>query len=527
MKSSNKNLFKYIFAIVFIALVLGSIYIVYYSNNKSSDTDTEDEEVFDTQNSNISVVEQLKMGISNFDTMNPLLTHNREVIYFDKLVFEPLINITNDYKAELCLAKSIEQTSDTTYKIVVDTSIKWQDGSSLISKDVDFTIRKIKEINSIYSSNVEQIQGIVTPDSETVEITLSDPVPFFEYNLSFPILSSGYYANEDFENSSKIPIGTGMYKIASIDEDNILLIRNDRWRKLKTDTPTTQSISIHKYSAVGEIFNGFKMGNIDLVNTYMSNYSEYVGIMGYNKIEYKGKDFDFISLNCEDGILSDKGVRRAISYGINKNDIISNVFNYEKIASDNMLDYGNYLYNGDGIASDNQDEARKSLEEAGWIFTNNRWQKSINGYVRKLSLNLIVNESNRERVSVAENIKYQLESVGIIINIVKVNDEKYYEYLNNKNYQMIITGISNSINPNIDYFFGDGNLANYNNDSVKANLYNLDSFGEIQKVTNEDCPYIGLYRNKGILLLNANVGGEFNINNFNIYYNFNKWYRQQ
>ena len=30
--------------------------------------------------------------------------------------------------------------------------------------------------------------------------------------------------NEDFKNSSKIPIGTGMYKIASIDNDNIFLI---------------------------------------------------------------------------------------------------------------------------------------------------------------------------------------------------------------------------------------------------------------------------------------------------------------
>ena len=33
-----------------------------------------------------------------------------------------------------------------------------------------------------------------------------------------------YYLNEDFQSTGKIPIGTGMYKIASIDNDNILLI---------------------------------------------------------------------------------------------------------------------------------------------------------------------------------------------------------------------------------------------------------------------------------------------------------------
>ena len=527
MKTGNNNLFKYIFAVAFIALVVGSIYIVYYSNNKQSEIDSSEEETSENENLNISVVEQLKLGISNFDTINPLLTHNREVIYIDKLIFDPLVNITSDYRAELCLAKSIEKTSDTTYTIKVDTNIKWQDGSTLIAKDVDYTIRKLKEINSIYSSNVEYVQGIVTPDSETIELTLSKEIPFFEYNLSFPILSSGYYMNEDFENSSKIPIGTGMYKIASIDDDNILLIRNDRWRKLKTNTPMTQSISIHKFSSIGEIFNGFKMGNIDLVNTYMTNYENYVGIMGYNKKEYKGKDFDFISLNCEDILLSDSGVRRAISYGINKDDLVGNIFANQKVVSHNVLDYGSYLYNGEGVATGNQDEAKKCLEEAGWVYTSNRWQKSIGGHVRKLTLNLIVNENNQDRIRVSENIKNQLEKIGVIVNVAKVNDEKYYDYLNNKSYQMIITGISDSINPSLDYFFGEGNLANYNNDSVKSNVYNLESFGDIQKVTNEDCPYIGLYRNKGTMLLNANVGGEFEINNFNVYNNFNKWYRQQ
>ena len=77
--------------------------------------------------------------------------------------------------------------------------------------------------------------------------------------------------NEDFQSSNKIPIGTGMYKIASIDEDNIFLIRNDRWVKLKDSTPRTESITIHKSNSAGEIFNSFKLGNIDAINTYMTN----------------------------------------------------------------------------------------------------------------------------------------------------------------------------------------------------------------------------------------------------------------
>ena len=45
---------------------------------------------------------------------------------------------------------------------------------------------------------------------------------------------------------------------------------------------------------------------------------------------------------------------------------------------------------------------------------------------------------------------------------------------------------------------------------------------EMIKTANLDVPYIGLYRNKGILILNANVGGEFTSNAFATYYNFYK-----
>ena len=42
------------------------------------------------------------MGISNYDTMNPLLSNNKEILNIDKLIFEPLVSITPDYNAEKC-----------------------------------------------------------------------------------------------------------------------------------------------------------------------------------------------------------------------------------------------------------------------------------------------------------------------------------------------------------------------------------------------------------------------------------------
>ena len=55
----------------------------------------------------------------------------------------------------------------------------------------------------------------------------------------------------------------------------------------------------------------------------------------------------------------------------------------------------------------------------------------------------------------------------------------------------------------------------------------LDNYADIQNTVNDDVPYIGLYRDKNTLLLNANVGGNFVPNSYNVFANFNEWFRQQ
>ena len=91
MKSSGNNFFKYIFILVVIALIAGAIYIVYDKNKPNVENDEDVENA--VQNNNVSIVENLKMGITNYDTMNPILTKNREIVNIDKLVFDSLINI--------------------------------------------------------------------------------------------------------------------------------------------------------------------------------------------------------------------------------------------------------------------------------------------------------------------------------------------------------------------------------------------------------------------------------------------------
>ena len=115
-----------------------------------------------------------------------------------KLIYEPLVNLTSDYKAEPCLAKEWAKQSDNSYLIKLRENVRWSDGQSFTADDVKFTIDRLKDSNTIYSSNVKDVTSIDVEDDYTVRINLDKEVPFFEYNLTFPILSSNYYQARRF-----------------------------------------------------------------------------------------------------------------------------------------------------------------------------------------------------------------------------------------------------------------------------------------------------------------------------------------
>ena len=275
------------------------------------------------------------------------------------------------------------------------------------------------------------------------------------------------------------------------------------------------------------------MGNIDLINTSNLNYEDYIGTIGYYTKEYKGREYDYLSCNCNDYLMKEKSVRQAINLAIDKENIISTIYNNKYYKSDYVLDYGSYIYSSStSNLYYNPEKAKEILINNGWVYTNNKWKK--NGTI--LSFTISVNASNVKRCEVAKLIKTQLESIGMIVNIKEISDSQYNYYLTNKNYQILLTGIYNSYSPDINYFYGEGNLANYTNEEVNEILNEIrnitdqkileEKFKNLIERTKDDSAYISLYRNMNFLLINQNIIGNITPNNYALFYNFETWNRE-
>ena len=528
------NIFKYIFIIVVIGLIVFSAYSIYKKNDVVEETEKTEEVVAEKQQ-----LSNIRIGISKYDNMNPLLSTNKMVQYVDKLIFEPLLSLNEDFSLSNCLAKEYSKTGDNTYLIKLRDDVKWHDGMPLVAKDVQFTIDRLKDgqISSIYQENVRDVSQVEIIDEHTIKISLDKQVPFFEYNLIFPILPNHYYIDEDFAQSTRTPIGTGMYKIGKMESSFIELRKNETWWNREQKDSKIDTITLNLYSSMGEVYNAFKIGNIDLIPTSNSNFNQYIGTIGFNVKEYTARKYDVLAINTQNNVLQKREVRQAIASAIDKNNIVATVYNNTYVTSNYPLDYGNYLYAGDLASQEyNPEYAQKLLEDNGWTLRYRQWQKVENYRTLITSFSLVVNASNVPRVAVAESIKNQLKEIGIEISIRKVSDAQYRYYLENKNYDLILTGTNISASPSLETYFGEGNLANFTDERVTNIMNSVNSindkkmlkenYRQLQQIYIEEVPYISLYRDKEYLVYSPNLVGELNPNWYNIFYNIENWYRQ-
>lgn len=525
----KSNIFKYIFIIFVIIIVIIAFFVI--RNNENEQQAGEDT----SANTNEEIVREIRLGMAQCDTLNPLLTTNKNVQDITKLVYEPLVDISSDYKAIPALATEWAKQDATTYIIKLRENVKWSNGERFTSADVQFTYDKLKENSSIYSSNLTHVTMLEIVDDYTVKMYLDQEVPFFEYYLTFPILSKTFYDTQDYYNTGIVPVGTGKYKVDSVQENYITLTKNTNWWDRDTEL-SIEKINVNVYDSVGELYNAFKLGNVDLVSTSNTNIQEYIGTIGYSTKEIKGREHDFIVLNTQNELLANQEVRKAISYSIDKNNIVSNVFQNKYYTSSFPLDYGSWVYQEQDASSGyNPEQANQLLSENGWSYRSGTWQKTINRRTRRIELNLIVKASNSTQISVAENIKTQLANQGIIINIQQYSDEQYNIAIQNKSYDMILCSMNLSPDPDMSLFFGEGNLANYTNEEV-TNLMNevknttdeetiKNDYARLAEIYKTDIPYISLYTNKYTIAYNTELVGEMNSNWFNPFSGIETWYK--
>ena len=295
------NVFKYLFIVFLIALASITLYVL-----SKNDTVEEALEDLDQTSTASNIQKDLRFAIAEFDTINPIISNNRNVHELSKIIFEPLVTLSPSYEIVYDLAtgvtKEISEERGVVYTVSLRKDVNWSNGTPFTSEDVKYTIDQIKsgEFRSIYQENLKSVISLNLIDDHTIEIFLSENDPFFEYKLTFPIMSSAYYGESSFTDEEKnlAPVSTGKFKINELVNNQIKLTYNDYYYD-KSKEPMVEEVIITKYGTMGEVYNAFKSGDIDFLNIKVNNAEDYIGTIGYSRIEYKSRNFDYMAINTQ------------------------------------------------------------------------------------------------------------------------------------------------------------------------------------------------------------------------------------
>ena len=210
--------------------------------------------------------------------------------------------------------------------------VKWQDGKGFDARDVVFTWHAIMNPNNAVPvrQGYDLITSIGTPDPYTLVVHLRRPyAPFI--STFFAMSSTAYavlprhilskYKSIDNVPFNRAPIGTGPFRVVSVDRSHVKLIANrSYWRGL----PQLDEVDFEWQPNGDKILANLKAHKIDFYyGAFGHQEPQLHGIPGTTIYLYPFNYFLDIGFNTASPVVSDRRVRQALAYATDRAGIVS------------------------------------------------------------------------------------------------------------------------------------------------------------------------------------------------------------
>ena len=238
-------------------------------------------------------------------------------------------------EVEPSLAESWEISEDgKTYTFKLRSGVKFHDGSDFNAEAVKFNFdRMLKEDHpfhdtgpfplAFFFSAVEEVNVI---DDLTVEFKLNAPYAPFLSNLAYPtgLIVSPAAVEEYGEDFGRHPSGTGAFKFEEWEANaKVVVSRNeDYW----DGAAALEAIVYRPITDANTRIAEMLAGGLDImVEVPPDSLQQFRDNADYTVLEQAGPHVWFLILNAKEGPFSDKLVRQAANYAIDKKALTENV----------------------------------------------------------------------------------------------------------------------------------------------------------------------------------------------------------
>lgn len=510
-------------------------------------------------------------------TLNPLLTNDKAIYTFNKLIFEGLFDLDTDLSIKNVLAESYNfEENDTVLNIRLRDNVKWHDGEAFTSEDVKFTIDALKyglsnqklsnTMSDIiqFSDSLKYLKNVKVINELNITLTFDRAYGNVLEGLIFPIVPSHMYTNTRnirtayervLNTDNYVAIGTGPYKeTANRNLKEVVLESNkEYWRGEPYITNVIGKVLKDENLAL----ISFESGQIDLTTGLGVDWEKFAQNKKVNIYEFTSNKYEFLGFNFRDGIFvgeKGKALRKAIAYAVDRQSIIEKVYLGHATRNDVPIHPDSWIISDEANSYGfNANKARQILVSAGWKDEDkDGFFEDIDG--NRLSLRLTTNSYNDLRRETANIIANNLISIGIDVvkdynenkgeNVTEEIKNNQWEGLMQKitggNFDIVLLGWEMSYIPDLSFAFhsseinSGSNFLGYSNEKMDELLTLAQQtilaedkkriYEDIQSLIIDELPYVSLFFTNSSVLVNNNIRGEINPTFTHTLNSITEWY---
>ncbi|MBI3647694.1 MAG: peptide ABC transporter substrate-binding protein [Actinobacteria bacterium] len=466
----------------------------------------------------------LRVGWSSEpDTMNPLTSYSTEALEIQQLIYDKLF----DYDANLGVVPSLATSSDVSSDGLQVTyhlreGVTWHDGTPFSAEDVVFTYSLISEKGvSAYAQWLTAMKDVTSNGSDVV-VTFHKPQAF-DPGLAVPIMPkhiwNGMTPGQIQKFANDTPVGTGPYRFGQWQRgQTVSVTRNDTfWGS----APGPASIIWVLFQNEDVMAQSVRAADVDILTEVPPTIWDGLGgASGVKAVSLPGFSFHHIGINVSTNpksggnpLLLDKSVRQAMSYGVDRNQLVQIALAGHGREGSVLLPpaLGDYMLDVPEAEqlNANPNKAMQLLDAAGYKDTNGDGvRESPDG--TPLEFRLIAIESTTVDVRAAQLFRDAMKKIGIKLDLNTMDENTLGSTVYNADapdWDIFVWGWDSGVN-DPDYLLGVPltNQIGNNNDVYYANpsydaLYDqqaaeldhatrVNLVHETQQMFYEDCAYI-------------------------------------
>ena len=458
-------------------------------------------------------------------------------------IHNALIEEDENYELIPVLAESYEVSEDgLQYTFNLHQGVSFHDGEEFTSEDVKYSMDYYgdPENGAVLGSEYASVESVETPDDYTVVVNMSEPnAAFLRVTATNFIVPAHYHSEVGEETYRTAPIGTGAFTLKEWRpaEFTELEAFDDHFRGrpnidvLRLDVvpePSVRAIALETGDADSAVWPLLVENNLRFVDD-----------PGFTVYRTATLAVNHFPLNNETPVLSDKRVRQAMMYAIDRQQVIDDIFSGAAVvAQTNLSPALDFYFNPDTAQYPyDVDQAMVLLDEAGWVPGDDGVRVQDDA---RLSFTCTVISGDQARRPEAEVVQQYLAAVGIEMILEEAPVASILEGMRTGTMECsLFNWTYGAADPDASATLlsdGGNNFSQFRNERVdelmKAGLVEPDPdkrkviYDEIQDIVAEEVPFIYMMYWDWFNVFSGRVKGlpETALNGSNLYRKANEWW---